>query len=144
MKKIPLFSLIIGTLTVSLQGATMKFFNENCAELARKNTDYRKVLYTTDKSQLVLMSIPAGTEIPKEIHTVDQILIFVEGSGEAALNGTTTAFSQEYTLIIPAGTTHTIKNTGSSDLKLYTFYTPPHHAPGTVHKTQGDETHSAH
>ncbi len=117
----------------------MKFFNKNTAKLAQENTDYRKVLFTTEKSQLVLMAIPAGDEIPQEIHDVDQILIFVEGSGEAVFSGTTTTFFAGYTLIIPSGTTHTIKNTGTSSLKLYTFYTPPHHAPGTLHKTQADE-----
>lgn len=117
----------------------MKFFNENTAELARQNSNYRKVLFTDDKSQLVLMSLPAGTEIPKEIHKADQIIMIIEGSGQAILDGTATPFSKGHTLIVPMGTTHTIMNTGSSDLKLISVYTPPQHAPGTIHKTQADE-----
>ncbi len=117
----------------------MKFFNENTTQLARQNTNYRKVLFTDDKTQFVLMSIPAGEEIPKEIHKADQIILIVEGSGQAILNGTTTQFSAGHTLIIPLGTTHTIMNTGSSDLKLVTIYAPPQHAPGTIDKTKADE-----
>ncbi len=117
----------------------MKFFNENTAELARQNTNYRKVLFTDDKSQLVIMSIPAGTEIPSEIHKADQIITIVEGTGQALLDGRTTSFSHGHTLIVPMGTTHTLMNTGNSDLKLISVYTPPQHAPGTIHKTQADE-----
>jgi mannose-6-phosphate isomerase-like protein (cupin superfamily) len=29
-------------------------------------------------------------------------------------------------------------NTGSLDLKLYTVYAPPQHAPGTIHRTKAD------
>ena len=31
-----------------------------------------------------------------------------------------------------------IVNEGSTDLKLYTVYAPPQHAPGTVHKTKAE------
>ena len=53
-------------------------------QLARRNSDFRRVLNTTERSQLVLMCVPAGGEIGKEIHAgTDQILAFVEGNGEA-------------------------------------------------------------
>jgi mannose-6-phosphate isomerase-like protein (cupin superfamily) len=116
----------------------MKFFNENTHELARKNRNYREVLFTDDKSQLVMMSITPGDEIPKEIHKADQIFLIIDGTGKAILDGIDTALSAGHTLIIPMGTTHTIINTGSSDLKLITIYTPPQHAPRTIHKTKAD------
>jgi len=117
----------------------MEFFNHNCADLARSNSDYRKVLFTTEKTQLVLMCLKPHTEIPKEVHSGDQILIFVEGSGEAILNKQRSPFAPGSFLIVPAGTMHTIKNTADIDLKMYTIYAPPQHAPGTVHKTPQDE-----
>ena len=40
--------------------------------------------------------------------------------------------------MVPAGTRHNFVNSGHEDLKLYTVYAPPEHAPGTVHETKAD------
>jgi hypothetical protein len=29
-------------------------------------------------------------------------------------------------------------NTGPADMRLYTVYAPPEHAPGTIHRTKAD------
>ena len=48
--------------------------------LARENDEFRKVLWTGDKTQLVLMAIPEGGEIGGEVHDGhDQLLYFVGG-----------------------------------------------------------------
>ena len=117
----------------------MDYYNNTCGQLALDNTNFRKVLFTTKNTQLVLMSIPPGDDIPQEVHNVDQIIIIVQGQGEAILNGTPSPFKEDSVLIIPAGTEHQIKNTGPQDLKLYTFYAPPEHAPGTIHRTKEEE-----
>ena len=63
-------------------------FHQNITELAKENTNFRKVILTGEQSQVVLMSIPSGGDIGMETHPkTDQILFFVEGSGEATLNG---------------------------------------------------------
>ena len=41
-------------------------------------------------------------------------------------------------VVVPAGTRHNFVNTGSSDMRLYTVYAPPEHAPGTIHRTKAD------
>jgi mannose-6-phosphate isomerase-like protein (cupin superfamily) len=42
-------------------------------------------------------------------------------------------------VVVPAGTYHNVINTSSTQpLKLYTIYTPPQHADGTVHKTKAE------
>lgn len=115
----------------------MNFFNDNCTQLALNNTDYRRVLFTTKHTQLVLMAVQAHDDIPLETHKEhDQIIIIVEGTGEALLNGRTTPFQKNSVIIIPSGTHHQIKNTGSQTLKLYTFYAPPEHAPDTIEHTK--------
>ncbi|MFT7253903.1 MAG: mannose-6-phosphate isomerase-like protein (cupin superfamily), partial [Paracoccaceae bacterium] len=40
----------------------------NIEELTKENTDFRRVLYSGAKLQLVLMSIEPGSEIGGEIH----------------------------------------------------------------------------
>lgn len=112
------------------------FFNKNIIELAKSNTYFRQVLYTTERSQVVVMSIPPQGEIGEEIHKVDQILIFVEGEGKAVLNDQPSAFHANHLVVVPAGTKHNFINTGKTDLKLYTIYAPPQHAQGVIDKTK--------
>ena len=41
--------------------------------------------------------------------------------------------------MVPAGTYHNVINTSkTTDLKLYTVYSPPNHPDGTVHKTKAE------
>jgi mannose-6-phosphate isomerase-like protein (cupin superfamily) len=39
---------------------------------------------------------------------------------------------------VPAGTRHNLANTGTQDLRLFTVYSPPQHAPGTIHRTKAE------
>ena len=118
----------------------IRYFSGNANQLAKENTYYRNVLYTTKHSQLTLMAVPIGTDIPKEIHKVDQIFVIVEGSGKALVDGSTVDLAPDTVLIVPARTEHTISNTGNTPLKLYTFYAPPQHPAGTIDKTREDES----
>ncbi len=112
-------------------------FQANIKDLAKENTFFRKVIYTGKYSQLVLMSIPSGGEIGEETHeTVDQTLFFVNGNGEAVLEGKSKPIGKGDVVFVPAGALHNFKNTGDDDLKLYTIYSPPNHPDGTIHKTK--------
>lgn len=107
--------------------------------LALENSDFRRVLKTTERSQLVLMSIPAGGEIGEETHPEnDQTLAFVQGSGHAVLGSKQLEVSAGTVVVVPAGTRHNFLADRGDALKLFTIYAPPHHRPGTVHKTKAD------
>ncbi len=106
-------------------------------EMAKENEEFRQVLWTGDSTQLVLMAIPAGGEIGGEVHEGhDQLLYFVEGQGEATIGDTSVPVQSGDVSIVPSGTFHNFRNTGSAMLKLYTTYSPPEHAPGTEHETK--------
>ena len=106
-------------------------------KLTKENTFFRKVIFTGDHSQLVLMSIPVGEEIGEEVHAgIDQLLFIVEGDAEAILDGEVIHAPDEGVVIVPGGVRHNIKNIGDEELKLYTVYAPPEHPEGTVHKTK--------
>jgi len=112
-------------------------FQANIKELAKENNFFRKVIYTGKYSQLVLMSISVEGEIGEETHeTIDQILFFVKGNGEAILKGESKPIEKGDVVFVPAGTLHNFKNTSEDDLRLYTVYSPPHHPDGTIHKTK--------
>jgi len=105
--------------------------------LARENEEFRKVLWTGDKTQLVLMAIPEDGEIGGEVHEGhDQLLYFVAGSGLAKIGEVETKITDGDVSIVPSGTFHNFRNTGSGMLKLFTTYSPPEHAPGTEHATK--------
>jgi len=111
-------------------------FVGNAFELARQNSNYRKELATATYSQVVLMSIPPGSEVGEEVHDdVDQNLLFVEGQGKAVLNGEESPIVPGTLVVVPLGTRHNFINTGAIDLKILTIYAPPRHAVGTIHKT---------
>ena len=107
------------------------------ATVAEQSPDFRRVLWTGSKTQLVIMTIPPGGEIGEETHPdTDQILTFVSGIGEAVLAGESAQVAQGDLVVVPAGTKHNFRNTGVNPLVLYTVYGPPEHADGAVHATK--------
>jgi mannose-6-phosphate isomerase-like protein (cupin superfamily) len=114
-------------------------FNEDIVDRARRNSYFREVVTTGRHSQVVVMSIPSGGDIGLETHdSVDQVLVFVGGEGLAILDGERSVVGPGRMVHVPAGTEHNIVNAGPTDLKLYTIYAPPQHAPGTIHRTKAD------
>ncbi len=117
----------------------MKGYIHDIEEKAKANSFFRQVLETGEHTQIVVMSIPPGGDIGEEVHSdTDQVLYFVEGEGKAVLNGEEINFDDEDVFLVQAGTRHNFINTGSEDLKIVTAYSPPHHPPGTVHKTKAE------
>lgn len=107
------------------------------------NTDYRRVLYTAKHSQLVLMSLQSGQEIGSEVHALDQFIRIEQGSAKAILDGVEHEIQDDSAVIVPAGTQHNFINTGDTELKLYTIYSPPQHKDGIVERTKADEIEEA-
>lgn len=110
----------------------------NIERATLENADYRRVLYTGPDSQLVVMAIPPGVEIGEEAHDLDQFVRIEAGEGIATLNGEASQIADGSAVVVPKGTLHNIRNTGTDMLKLYTLYTAPEHPEGTVHHTKED------
>ncbi len=104
-------------------------------DLARENGEFRKVLWTGDMTQLVLMAIPEGGEVHEQ-H--DQLLYFVAGTGVARIGDVETDIADGDVSIVPSGVFHNFRNTGSGMLKLFTTYSQPEHEPGSEHATKAD------
>ena len=116
----------------------MQGFVKNIENIAVKNEDFRQVLYTARFCQLVVMSLNPNEEIGEEVHKLDQFFRVEQGSGQAVINGTRTAITEGFAVVVPAGARHNIINTGSDALKLYTLYAPANHRDGVVHHTRAD------
>lgn len=121
----------------------MKAFVVNIELETIENRDYRRVLYTTPRTQLVLMNLKPGEEIGEKVHDLDQFIRLEQGDGIAVLDGDTVEIPENSALIIPEGVRHNIVNTGHKDMRLYTIYTPPEHREGLVQKTKSDSVREA-
>jgi mannose-6-phosphate isomerase-like protein (cupin superfamily) len=121
----------------------MKGFVDNIEELTKDNSDFRRVLYTAKRIQLVLMALRPGEEIGEEVHhDRDQFFRVEKGKGEIWIDGVMTKVEDDMAMIVPAGARHNVKNTGDKPLKLYTLYAPPEHIDGTVHATKSEASAS--
>jgi mannose-6-phosphate isomerase-like protein (cupin superfamily) len=117
----------------------MKGFVGEIEEMAGKNENFRRVVYTGRQLQLVLMSLAPGEEIGEEVHRDrDQFFRIEKGEGEVWIDGRRTAVRSEFAIVVPAGARHNVRNTGDKPMKLYTIYGPPEHEDGTVHITRAD------
>ncbi len=116
-----------------------KGYKGNIEKLTTDNENFRKVLYTAEGCQLVLMSLLPGEDIGVETHqNNDQFFRFEAGKGKVIINGNECEVSDGDAVIIPNGSEHNVINVGEDRLKLYTIYSPAHHKDGVVRKTKAE------
>src|SRR6476659_992503 len=116
----------------------MKGFKINIDKITRHNTSFRKVLYTSKYSQLVLMSLQPEEEIGEEIHRDnDQFFRIESGRGKCIIDGNEYEIKDGDAIVIPAGAKHNIINTETNaGLKMYTIYSPAHHKDKLIRATR--------
>lgn len=115
------------------------YFTQNIETETLENTNFRKVVWTGEHMQLVLMSLLPGEDIGVEVHPhVDQFFRVEEGRGKATVNGQDILLTEDSVLIVQAGAEHNIVNTGEGNLKMYTIYTPPNHINDRIHATKAE------
>lgn len=117
-----------------------KGYCANIEKLTHANENFRRVLYSAEHCQLVLMSLIPGEDIGLETHADgDQFFRFESGNGTVVINGHEYTVSDGDCVIVPAGAEHNVINTSLTEpLQLYTIYAPPHHKDGITRKTKQD------
>lgn len=118
----------------------MNGFVSNIEKDTLTNNNFRKVLYSSKHSQLVLMSLAPNEEIGMEVHPDnDQFFRFEKGQGKCIIDGHEYAVGDGVAVVVPAGAQHNVINTsGAEELKLYTIYSPAHHKDGIVRATKAE------
>jgi mannose-6-phosphate isomerase-like protein (cupin superfamily) len=116
----------------------MHGYKDNIEKLTLENDNFRKVLYTSKHSQLVLMSLKPSEEIGMEVHNEnDQFFRFESGKGKVIIDGNEYEVGDGDAVIVPTGAEHNVINISDSEaLKLYTIYSPAHHKDGIVRATK--------
>lgn len=120
------------------ESSSVKGFYTDIEKDTLENKDFRRVLFTGENMQLVLMSLGPGEDIGEEVHDVDQFFRFEKGTGKVIINDKEYNVKDGSSVIIPAGSNHNVINDGSGTLHMYTIYAPPHHTDGTIHATKED------
>jgi len=116
-----------------------KSFIGNIENLVQRNDNFREVLFTGAKSQLVVMSIPVEGEVGEEIHEhVEQTLYLVSGVCKVILNDEEHIVSGGDVVVVTPGTKHNFINVGEEVVKIITTYSPPNHLDGRIHVTKED------
>ena len=107
----------------------MRGFSSNIEKETLVNKSFRKVLYTSKHSQLVLMSLRPNEDIGMEVHSDnDQFFRFEKGEGKCVIEGNFYDVSDGSAIMVPAGAEHNVINVSDTEnLKLYTIYSPAHH-----------------
>jgi mannose-6-phosphate isomerase-like protein (cupin superfamily) len=114
-------------------------FCDDIEDLTEANEDFRRVLYTGEHLQLVLMTLQPGEEIGEEVHPDrDQFFRIEEGEGAIDIDGRENKVEDDIAVIVPAGARHNVRNTGSEPLRFYTIYGPPEHKDGIVQATKAE------
>lgn len=115
-----------------------KGFFVNIEKETLENDNFRKVLYTGEYAQLVLMSLKPGENIGMEVHEdILQFFRFEKGEGKVIVNENEYNVGDGDSVMVPSGSKHDVINVSKTeDLKLYTLYSPPHHKDGIVRKTK--------
>jgi mannose-6-phosphate isomerase-like protein (cupin superfamily) len=116
----------------------MKGYVTNIEKDTLENGNFRKVLYTSKHSQLVLMSLKPGEEIGLEVHPDnDQFFRIEKGRGKCVIDGNEYELEDGTAIVVPAGSEHNVINTSDTEeLKLYTIYSPAHHKDGIIRATK--------
>jgi len=128
----------ISSAPIATRNTHKKGFKANMEKDAVENNNFRKVLYTSNHMQLVLMSLKPGEEIGSEVHLKsDQFFRVESGKGKCIVNGTEYEISSGDVVVVPVGAEHNVINTdATADLKLYTIYAEPNHKEGVIRATK--------
>lgn len=111
----------------------------NIVKKTQENTNFRTVLYTGQKSQLVIMNIEVGGEIGQEKHDqVEQSIFVLQGEAKVILDGKDSKMIPGDVVVISPGIEHNLVNTGVEPLLIYSVYAPQNHLEGRIHKTKAD------
>src|SRR5665647_3757103 len=103
----------------------MKGFSIDIEEATLENGNFRKVLYTSKHSQLVLMSLKPEEDIGMEVHEEnDQFFRFEKGQGTCVIDGNEYELSDGVAVVVPAGAQHNIINLSLIHISEPTRRTP--------------------
>ena len=80
-----------------------------------------------EQLSLAIMECPAGSMV-RPVHghrDIEEMLLILEGEGEAWVDGETALFQKGDVVLFPANSKHMVRNTGSGPLVAAAIFAPP-------------------
>ena len=89
-------------------------------------------------STFSLNTAAPGAGAPLHTHTIDELIVIVEGQLEVRIDGETQIVGKDHTLVIPPGTEHGFKVVGDQPAQLLVFFPRLEpYAPQHTHYLEG-------
>ncbi len=89
------------------------------------NASPREVLFTGKRRRLFVIDIPPGGEVEMETRGhVEQVLLFLSGTGRAILRGVESRVRAGDAVVVARSTRQSFVNDGREPLKIYPLYAP--------------------
>ncbi len=111
----------------------------NIRSASSRNDARMRAIWSGEKMQLTLMTIPEGESIPLEVHNAsEQMLMILDGMAELQMGmrpdkaDTRAMLGGDYAVVIPRGCYHSVKNVGRVPLRMLSVYAPRVHKYGEV------------
>jgi len=119
-------------------------YTQNLDQATLAGRDFRRVLYTGGKLQLLVMAVKPGEHVGTQLHAdQDQFFRIEEGHGEVEINGRRSAVAPATSIIVPAGAQHDIVNTGDKPLRLFILTSPPQYQRNAIRRSKADSESTA-
>jgi quercetin dioxygenase-like cupin family protein len=74
---------------------------------------------------MIMEEIAPGDRIPLHRHTIDELLVYLEGRGEVRLGERRYPVEAGSCVFVPAGAAHGTDNVGSEPLRVHAFFANP-------------------
>lgn len=113
-------------------------------QAARSNGSYLRVLDTSARSQVVVMTLQPGEGLSDEFDRADVVLTIVEGSAEIEVDGEAREVGPGSLVVVTSATRHRLTATGTGLLRLHGTCVPPVFVPGSVYQTRNDAVRVSH
>lgn len=78
-----------------------------------------------EQSATIYFAVPAGERLGKHVDTAEETQFVVSGEGELLLDDGAKPIRPGDVFVLPEGTSHDLRNTGSEDLRIIAFFSKP-------------------
>lgn len=78
-----------------------------------------------EQSATIYFAVPPGDRLGKHVDTAEETQFVVSGQGELLLDEGPRPIRPGDVFVLPEGTSHDLRNTGSEDLRIIAFFSKP-------------------
>jgi len=78
-----------------------------------------------EQSATIYFAVPPGDRLGKHVDTAEETQLILSGEGELLLEDGAKPIKPGDVFVLPEGTPHDLRNTGSEDLRVIAFFSKP-------------------